>query len=221
MNTFDVAVLGLGAIGSPTVYQLAKRKARVLGIDRYAPPHTLGSTHGDTRITREAIGEGEHLTPIARRSHQLWRDIEQEAGASLLATPGVLIISSPARTSVTHVEHFLANTIAAARKYGISHEILDAGTVRSRYPQFRLRNDETGYFEPGAGFVRPEACVAAQLALARRHGADIHLNERVTDFVPHPDHVLITTERETWRANSLIIAAGAWLPEFLEPDKAR
>src|SRR5437764_12735267 len=174
MKTFDVAVLGLGAIGSATVYQLAKRKARVLGIDRYAPPHTLGSTHGDTRITREAIGEGEHLTPLARRSHELWRDIENETGTHLLATPGLLTISGPARTSFTHVNNFLANTIAAARKHGIPHEILDAPAIRSRYPQFRLRDDEMGYFEPGAGFVRPEACVDAQLTLARRYGADIH-----------------------------------------------
>jgi sarcosine oxidase len=221
MKTFDAAVLGLGAIGSAAVYQLARRKARVLGIDRHAPPHALGSAHGDTRITREAIGEGEHLTPLARRSQQLWPEIEKEAGVALLSTPGVLIISSPAKTSFTHVEHFLANTIAAARKYGIPHEILDTAAIRARYPQFRLRDDETGYFEPGAGFVRPEACVAAQLALARRRGADIRLNERVTGFVPHTDHVLITTESETYCANSLVIAAGAWLPEFLEPDVAR
>src|SRR5579862_7747794 len=177
MNTFDVAVLGLGAVGSAAVYQLARRKARVLGIDRYAPPHPLGSTHGDTRITREAIGEGQHLTPMARRSHQIWREIEADTGTSLFTASGVLVISGPAKTSFTHVVDFLENTLAAARTYGIAHEILDAGSIRARFPQFRVRDDEVGYFEPGAGFVRAEACIETQLELARRHGANIHLNE--------------------------------------------
>lgn len=220
MSTFDVAVLGLGAVGSATVYQLALRQARVLGIDRYSPPHNLGSTHGATRITREAIGEGLHLTPLAQRSHEIWSEIERETGATLLSRRGLLIISGAARTSFTHVQDFLANTIAAARTYDIAHELLDAGAIRARYPQFRIRDDEVGYFEPGAGFVRPEACVAAQLDLARRCGADIHFNERVTAFCPSPNEVLIQTDRNEYRAKTLIIAAGAWLPEFLGPRLA-
>src|SRR5579862_3199165 len=221
MNTFDVAVLGLGAVGSAAVYQLARRKVRAIGIDRYSPPHDLGSTHGATRITREAIGEGAHLTPLARRSHEIWREIERETGVTtLLSRRGLLIISGPAKTSFTHVQDFLANTIAAARSHGIAHEILDADALRSRYPQFHVRDDEVGYFEPGAGFVRPEACVTAQLDLASRHGAHIHRDERVTEFIPGADDVLIKTERDEYRARVLILAAGAWLPEFLGPRLA-
>jgi len=220
MKAFDVAVFGLGAIGSAAVYQLAQRKARVLGIDRFSPPHGLGSTHGATRITRQAIGEGEHLTPLARRSHELWRDIERETGVPLLSASGVLVISSPAKTSFTHVENFLATSIAAARKYGIDHEILDAGAIRARYPQFRVHDNEVGYFEPGGGFVRPEACVTAQLDLACRLGAEIHLNERVTTFIPTFDDVLIKTELDEYRAKTVVVTAGAWLPEFLEPGLA-
>jgi sarcosine oxidase len=221
MKTFDVAVLGLGAIGSAAVYQLSRRKARVLGIDRYSPPHTCGSTHGETRITREAIGEGEHLTPLARRSHTLWREIEQETGKSLLSVSGVLILSSPAKTSFTHVENFLANTVAAARKYGIAHEILNASEIRSRYPQFSVRDDEAGYYEPGAGFVRPEACVAAQLELAQRKGAEVHCNERVAKLSPGANEVLIETDQNRYCAKRVVLAAGAWLPDFLAPDTAR
>jgi len=221
MKTFDVAVLGLGAIGSAAVYQLARRKARVVGIDRHSPPHAFGSTHGATRITREAIGEGEHLTPLARRSHALWRDIEERTGQSLLSTIGVLILSSPAKTSFTHVENFLGNTVAAARKYGIAHELLNAPEIRSRYPQFRLRDDERGYFEPGAGLVRPEACVAAQLELARRDGAEINRDERVTELFPGANEVLIKTDQESYSASRVILSAGAWLPEFLGSDVAR
>jgi sarcosine oxidase len=221
MKTFDAVVVGLGAIGSATVYQLAKRQTCVLGIDRYSPPHQLGSTHGATRITREAIGEGQHLTPLARRSHQIWREIEQETHHSLLSASGLLIISGPARTSFTHVETFLVNTIDAARRHGIAHELLDAEAVRARYPQFRVRNDEVGYFEPGGGFVRPEACVAAQLDLACRLGADIHLGERVTKLVPAPGQVRIKTEVDEYCAKTVVLAAGSWLPEFLDIDVAR
>lgn len=221
MDTFDVAVLGLGAIGSAAVYQIAKCKARVLGIDRYSPPHRFGSSHGSTRITREAIGEGEHLTPLARRSHHIWREIESETGRPLLSTSGVLIISSPARTSFTHVESFLPNTIAAADKYGIPYELLDAGTLRTRYPQFNVRDDELGYFEPGGGFVRPEACVAAQLDMARRHGADIRVGERVRTVTPSARGVRIRTDSDEYYAGTVVLAAGAWLPEFLDPGVAR
>jgi len=221
MNTFDVAVLGLGAIGGACVYQLAKRKARVIGIDRYVPPHQLGSTHGATRITREAIGEGPHLTPLACRSHQIWREIEGEVDASLLSTTGVLVISGAAKTSFTHVENFLANTVAAARRYGVAHEMLDANEIRARYPQFRVRDDEVGYFEPGGGFVRPEACVAAELCLARRLGAELHLNEQVKEVMPGRENVLIKTDAGSYCAKSVILAVGAWLPEWLEPNLAR
>jgi sarcosine oxidase len=221
MKTFDVAVLGLGAIGSAAVYQLAKRGARVIGIDRYSPPHERGSSHGGTRITREAVGEGDYLTPLARRSHQLWREIEQETSRSLFSASGLLVISGPTKTSVTHVESFLANTITAARKYGIPHELLSAGAIRARYPQFRVRDEETGYFEPGGGFVRPEACVAAQLDLARRHGADIHVNERVMTFAESAGEVLIHTDMDTYRAKHVLLATGAWLPQFLDMKLAR
>jgi sarcosine oxidase len=215
MQTFDVAVVGLGAVGGATAYQLARQNARVLGIDRHAPPHALASSHGGTRITREAIGEGEHLTPLARRSHQLWREIEVQTGASLLSTSGVLIISSPNKTSFTHVENFFENTIATARKHGIAHEVLDADAIRERYPQFRVHDEELGYFEPGAGFVRPEACIAAQLNLARRYGADIHISEHVKAFATTADEVLLTTEANEYRAKKVVLAPGAWLPDFL------
>src|SRR5512136_1235566 len=112
MGRYDAIVLGLGAAGSAALYQLAKRGARVLGLDRHAPPHALGSTHGDTRITRLAIGEGAQYTPLAVRSHALWRELEHATGATLLTACGGLWISSPAKASKVHVEQFFANTVA-------------------------------------------------------------------------------------------------------------
>jgi sarcosine oxidase len=221
VEPFDAIVLGLGAVGSASAYQLAKRGARVLGIDRFSPPHSLGSSHGDTRITRKAIGEGDAYVPLVLRSYELWREIEAETGASLMTVTGGLWISSSARQAETHVANFFDNTIAAARRFGIAHETLDAAQIRSRFPQFDVRANETGYYEPDAGFLRPEACVRAQLQLAAKHGAQIHTGERVEDFSQAGGMVTVRTDRQQYRARQLIVAAGPWVRTLLPPDQAR
>jgi sarcosine oxidase len=215
MPHYDVAIVGLGAMGAAATLQLARRGARVIGFDRYEPPHRFGSSHGETRVTRLAIGEGEHLTPLAIRSHELWREIERETGASLLSESGALIISSERNAAQTHVEGFFGRTVAAAERFGIGHEVLDAPTIRARWPHFNVREDEVGYFEPTAGFLRSEECIRAEAMLARRYGADIHENEVVLGFDARANGVTIATNLSCYSANKLIIAAGAWLPELL------
>jgi sarcosine oxidase len=217
MAAHDVIVLGLGATGSAALHQLARRGARVLGIDRFDPPHTHGSSHGETRVTRLAIGEGAHYTPLALRSHEIWREMERETGAALMTQTGGLIISGGSGTAHTHVEGFFDNTIAAARQHGIAHEILDSAAIRRRFPAFVVRDDEIGYFEPEAGFLRPEACVKANLDLARNYGADIRTGERALRFDCGTDSVTVTTAQGTYSAGKLILAAGPWLPELLDP----
>ena len=192
-----------------------------MGIDQFSPPHKFGSTHGNTRITRQAIGEGSHLTPLVLRSETLWREIEQETGTSLFTASGVLIVSSAKKTSRTHVANFFDNTVTAARNYGIPHEILDAASIRLRFPQFRIRDHEIGYYEPGGGFLRPEACVAAQLKLAQQNGAEIHLDESVAGFEPRADNVLITTAKGNYVADQLIVASGPWLPGLVDDELGR
>jgi sarcosine oxidase len=165
----DVAVIGLGAMGSAASYQLARRGQRVIGFDRYEPPHNYGSHCGESRITRIAIGEGEQYVPLVTRSHEIWRELEEASGETLLEIRGGLWISSERRGSEVHVADFFAKTVAAARRFGIAHEVLDAQQIRRRFPIFQVKDDEHGYFEPGAGLVRPEACVRTQLTLAARH----------------------------------------------------
>ncbi len=221
MKHYDTIVLGLGAMGSATTYQLAKRGNRVLGIDRHSPPHDFGSTHGDTRITRLGIGEGAQYTPLALRSHEIWRALERETGSTLLTTNGGLVLSSKARTSRSHSDAFFANTVAAATQYGVPHEILDAADIRRRFPQFIVADDETGYFEPSAGFLRPEECIRVQLALAAQHGAELHRYERATAFAATQRGVTVTTDCDTYGADRLIVAAGPWLPAFVGPEIGR
>ena len=218
---FDVIIVGLGAVGSAAAFQLAQRGISVLGIDRHAPPHALGSSHGDSRITRVAIGEGEQYTPLVRRSHQIWRELEERTGEELLNVTGGLIISSDARQATTHVPNFFENTLAAAKRFGIEHEMLGARELRELFPQFKVRDNEIGYYEPGAGYLRPEACVRAQLALAEEQGARLHRNERVLGVADAGGIVTVRTDAAEYRARQLIVAAGAWLPEFLDSDLAR
>jgi sarcosine oxidase len=221
MQRFETIVIGLGATGSAAVCQLARRGNAVLGIDQFEPPHDRGSTHGDTRITRLAIGEGEQYTPFALRSHHLWRELEGETGTRLLTTNGCLVISSGATAAQMHVENFFANTLAAARRYGIAHEILNAGQIRSRFPHFRVSDDEMGYLERDGGFLCPEACVRAQLAVARRLGATIHTQETATRLAATSRGVTVTTDRGSYGADKLIVAAGPWLPSLIDARLAR
>jgi len=218
---YDLIIVGLGAVGAASAYQAAKRGVKVLGIDRFAPPHALGSSHGDTRITRIAIGEGEHYTPIVRRSHQIWREIEAKTGEELLVVTGGLIISSSARRATTHVANFFENTLAAARRFGVEHERLDAGNLRELFPQFNVSDNEVGYYEPGAGYLRPEACIRAALALAEENGAELRRNERVDDIADEGGFARVRTEAAEYRARHVIVAAGAWLPQLLDTDLAR
>ena len=214
MPAYDTIVVGLGAMGSATLLHLARRGQRVLGLDRHDPPHAWGSTHGDTRITRVAIGEGEDYVPLVQRSHQLWREIEAETGADLLTQCGALIMAPGASTAVVHGKaNFVRRTIAAADRFAIPHEVLDPAEAARRFPQFRLRGDEVVYYEPGAGYVRPERCVAAQLTLARRHGATIRPNTQVAAITRDGAGVRVTTAGgDSFTAAGAVLAAGAWSP---------
>lgn len=220
-ETLDAIVVGLGAMGSAATWQLARRGAKVLGIDQYSPPHRLGSSHGDTRITRKAIGEGERYIPLALRSYENFREVESLTGRSLLTITGGLIISSRSPHAMSHVPGFFDNTVGAARRHGIVHEVLYAAQIRSRFPAFNVHDDEFGYFERDAGFLRPEACVAAQLELAARHGARIHRDEKVAGFTQANDGVFVATSRGEYAAKQLILAAGPWITGLMGDEYAR
>ena len=129
---FDVAVLGLGAMGSAALYQLAKRGAAVIGLDRFAPPHALGSSHGETRITRQAVGEGADYVPFVTASHRIWRELEAETGESLLNACGALVMAPGHGVSSHHGKpDFVGRSISAAEGAGIVHEVLNGAEAVS------------------------------------------------------------------------------------------
>ena len=213
VETADVVVIGLGAVGSATLYRLARSGAKVVGIDRFRPPHAMGSSHGESRITRLAVGEGFAYAPLVRRSHEIWRELEAETGETLMLQTGGLIMSSGSGSANHHgKDDFVRRTIRVAQESGVAVEALDASEIAARYPQFVLQGDEIGCFEPTAGIVFPERCVNVQLRLASSHGARIYLDERLLEFRTVQGKVDIITDRRTMQAGRVVLAAGPWLP---------
>lgn len=222
VDKFDTIVCGLGAMGSAALYQLAQRGNKVLGLDRFSPPHDNGSSHGESRIIRQAIGEGEEYVPLVLRSYELWREIENETGKKLLTTTGGLTLESQKSEAIMHGRRdFLDQAIRCAKKFNIRHEIFETADIRKRYPQFAV-TDERAYFEYDTGFLRPELCIEAQLDLARKHGAVVQTDETVVSVGNSGDSgVMINTSRGAYSAEKVIVTAGPWIGRFLPPAYAR
>lgn len=216
-NGCELVVIGLGAMGSAALYQAARRGARVIGLDRHAPPHTLGSTHGETRITRQGIGEGAAYVPLVLRAHQIWDELESATGTRILTRCGALLIARPGDTADRGLRtDFLGRTLQSAKTFGIAHEVLGTDDLRHRFPQFGIADDEVGYYEPGGGWVSPEAAITAQLTEAARMGAELRTKTIVTGLHQHGDGVVVTlADGTTIHADRAILSAGAWVADFL------
>jgi sarcosine oxidase len=213
----DFVVVGLGAMGSAVLYQLAKRGAKVIGIDRFVPPHQMGSSHGETRLTRQAVGEGRDYAPFVLNSHRIWRELEADTGETLLNDCGVLVMApGSGQTSHHGKPDFVARSIEVARDFGIVHEVLDGAEVARRFPQFLgLAGNEKAYYEPGGGYVFPERCISAQLARASQLGAHIRTGVEVLSIDQQPGAVRIETSDGTILAGQVVVSAGSWTAPLL------
>jgi len=206
-------------MGAAALYQLALRNIQAIGIDRFDPPHDRGSTHGETRVTRQAVGEGAQFVPLALRSHEIWRALEHASGTTLLVACGELLIGPENSPAGLHQKPgFFRQTRAVAERFGIACELLDRDALAARFPQFtRLAPDDAGLFEPGGGYLYVERCVEAQLAQARRLGATTIVNTNVTGIAPAGGGVRIATTSGDVFAKEAIVAAGAWTAALLGP----
>ncbi|HEV7317484.1 MAG TPA: N-methyl-L-tryptophan oxidase [Ensifer sp.] len=208
----DYAVIGLGAMGASTLYFLARSDAKVVGIDQYSPPHTLGASHGGYRVTREAVAEGPAYLHFVRRSNALLSDLERRHGVGLVGRTGTLIVGSDAAGRSS----FLRDTVEIAKANGIEHQLLSSNDLRQRYPQLvGLDKDEVGYFEPASGFIRPEPLLNLQIALAREAGAEIFENTAVNRISPLDGGVEVEAGGIRIRARKVVVAAGRWLGSLL------
>jgi sarcosine oxidase len=208
VTTHDAVVVGLGGFGSATAYHLATRGLRVLGLDQFGPAHDRGSSHGESRIVRQAYFEGAAYVPLLLRAYELWDRLGCDADEPLLTRIGGLFLGRPG-------SRVFEGSLATAREWGIAHEVLDAAEVTARFPAFRPPRGTAALYEPHAGVVRPEHAVLAHLRGAAAAGADLRHDEPAVSWTATPDGVTVSTARGCYDAGTLVLAPGRWAPEVL------
>jgi sarcosine oxidase len=208
MADYDIAVIGLGAMGSAALMTLARRGVRAIGIEQFAVAHDRGSSHGAVRIIRLGYFEHPSYVPLLRRTYELWRGLEATTGQTLLHITGIAEIGPPAGEVV-------AGTLLASRTHKLPHEVLDAAETMRRFPAFRIPNDYVGVVQPDGGFVAVEPSIEAMVALAKSAGAEVRTNTIVRALEPRAGGVRIATDADVIEAETAIVAAGAWVKTLL------
>ena len=208
MEHFDVIVLGVGGVGSAVLDQLAQRGVRAVGIDRFQPPHDRGSTHGQTRVIRQAYFEHPDYVPLLRESYQMWRSLEQRTGKSLFHQVGLIEIG-PANGVV------VPGVLKAAAEHNLTVRTLSPQEIVERWPGLRTAGDVSGVFEPAAGYLLVEDCVAAHLAAAQAAGATLVGDTVANSWTATEREVRVQTDRGEFTAGRLVITAGPWAAQVL------
>jgi sarcosine oxidase len=203
MPRFDVIICGLGAMGSAALEQLARRGARVLGIERFAPGHDRGSSHGASRIIRLGYFEHPSYVPLLRHAYAGWRELEQASGLELLHITGILEMGLPESTLVR-------GTLASAQEHSLPEEVLAASDLKRRFPQFQLPADYVGVFQGDGGWLAVDPAFEAWISLAERAGAEMRTGVTVRAVEQHGNAVCVRTDGGAIEADCAIVAAGAW-----------
>lgn len=205
---YDVIVVGVGAMGASTCYQLASRGFAVLGLDRFDIPNTLGTSHGQSRAIRMCYFEHPDYVPLLRRSYELWKLLEQASDQKLLHITGGIWFGPPDC-------ELIAGSLGAAKEHGLPHEWLSHDEAIKRYPQFTVPEEFVGFYEPEAGLLLPEAIITAYAKLARQHGAVLRENEPALCWDADESGVVVTTTNSTYKADKLIICSGVWSQQIV------
>ena len=208
MAHYDVAVCGLGATGSATALQLARRGLRVLGLERFAPGHDRGSSHGGTRTIRLGYFEHPSYVRLLRRAYELWRELARACGKPLLHVTGIIEIGPPEGRLVS-------GTLASSRLHVLPHEVLTASELVQRYPAFKLPPDFVAVHQPDGGYIEVEPAIEASIALAKAAGAEIRSNVRVHAIEPRAGLVRLATDGGPIEAGTAIVTVGPWMGSLL------
>ena len=209
MSSYDAIVLGTGGVGSAAAYHLAQRGLSVLGLDQYGIGHNRGSSHGQTRIIRQAYFEHPDYVPLVRRAYRLWDELAQQNGERLFHQVGLLEVGPPGGLVIPGV-------MASVQQHGLSVDQLTADEISRQFPAFRVPPDSVGVFEHDAGYLMVERCVLAHVAMAKRHGAEFRDGETVIGWRAQSQDVTVTTDCASYTAAKLIVSAGAWTNQILQ-----
>jgi sarcosine oxidase len=207
-NPYDVAVIGLGAMGSAAVSFLAARGVRVIGFEAASPAHGLGSSHGDSRLIRLGYFEDPSYVPLLHRAYENWRSLETRLRDRILNITGVLQIGKPDSKIIT-------GTRASCNMHNLSCDELSAAQMRKRFPVFGLEDDEIALLDPQGGWLKPEAAIWGYLRMAAADGAALHLGEKVNEITPDDNGVNISAGGQKYRANRVIVATGSWISQLV------
>lgn len=205
---FDIIVLGLGANGSSALYHLSKTNKKIAGIERYTPPHSFGSSHGQSRIIRQAYYENPVYVPFLREAYRCWRELEDISGEQLFLKTGGLMLGTEDAAVVRGAR-------LSAETHGIDYEYLVSAELQRRFPAFRPVPDTVGLLEKEAGILFPEKCIAAWMEQAQRNGASLYYDEVVVAIKTDQDAIHLTTSKGSYVTEKLIISAGAWVGELV------
>ena len=206
--TYDVIVAGLGGMGSAAAYQLSGRGQRILGLEKFSPAHDKGSSHGRSRIIRQAYFEGAEYVPLLLRAYELWEQLEEETGQELMTLTGGLMIGREDGALVS-------GSVQSADEHDLPYELLDAGEIRARFPAYAPDPETVALYEEKAGFVRPEETVRAHLDRAGSLGADLRFEEPALSWEASEEGVRVETPGGSYEAERLVISPGAWAPQLL------
>jgi sarcosine oxidase len=208
MAEYDVIIVGLGAMGSAAAWHLVASGRQVLGLDRFAPPHEFGSSHGRTRIIREAYFEDPVYVPLVQRAYELWADLERRTNRRLLLPTGGLMLGPADGVLV-------AGAKRSAQEHNLTHRILSATDIGKQFPALTPPQDMVGVWEPRAGILFPELAIQTHLDLAARGGAALKFETPVTQWEPHREGVRVLTPRGAHTGNQLLLCAGPWMTSLL------
>jgi sarcosine oxidase len=208
--SYDVAIVGLGGMGSAIAAHCAARGVSVIGLEQFQPVHDLGSSHGKSRMIRKAYFEDPAYVPLVIRAYELWRTLEHESGEEILRLTGVLSVGEES-------SEIISGTRRAAKDHGLALESLSSGEVKARYPTLKLLKDEVAIFEPDGGVLNPERAVAAHLQVARARGAELRFGVAMNNWqVSDTGFDLRLSDGTQVLAKKLVLALGPWFREVLD-----
>ena len=202
-HRYDAIVVGAGAMGSAAAYYLARRGKRVLCLERFGIPHSMGSSHGHTRIIRLAYYEHPSYVMLLRRAYELWREIQETAREQLLHITGS-IDAGPADSWV------FKGSWESCKLHDLPHEVVTGAELRRRHPGYHLPPEHLALIQPEGGFLIPERCIVSYVVAAQELGAEFHAREKVLEWEPLDGGVRVRTEHDTYEADRLVVTAGAW-----------
>ncbi len=204
MKQYDVIVVGVGSMGSATLYDLAKNGLKVMGLEQFELANDLSSHTGQSRLIRLAYFENPNYVPLLKKAYSGWRQIEEDAGVNLFYQTGIAYYGKSEGPLISGIQ-------SSVSKYDLKM----ASIPLDQYSGLQIPADYQGLYEEVAGFITPKKAIwtYAQQALIR--GAVLRQNERVITWQQETDYIIVQTDKGSYHTEKLIISAGPYIQSLL------